>query len=174
MRIKMLLKPSFSEYPEYYGRYINNLPDSEILDYYEKQTAEVLELFNNLTEDQLQYKYAPKKWSVIEVLGHLIDSEIIMGYRSLIYARQDKSNLHMYDHDKYVETGFFNDIESNLIINHFAAVRKSNISLFKTFTNEMWLQKGLTGGKEFTARAIPFIIVGHTNHHISVIQEKYL
>ncbi|MCW8850714.1 MAG: DinB family protein [Melioribacteraceae bacterium] len=170
----MLLKPSFTEYPEYYGRYINDLPDSGILDHYEKQTDEVLELFNNLTEDQLKYKYAPNKWSVIEVLGHLIDSEIIMGYRSLIYARQDKSNLHMYDHDKYVETGFFKNIESNLVINHFAAVRNSNISLFKTFTNEMWMQKGLTGGKEFTTRTIPYIFVGHTNHHISVIKEKYL
>ena len=170
----MLLKPSFTEYPEYYGRYINNLPDSGILDNYEKQSDEVLELFNNLTEDQLKYKYAPDKWSVIEVLGHLIDSEIIMAYRALTYARQDKSNLQMYDHDKYVETGFFKDIESSLVINHFSAVRKSNISLFKTFTNEMWLQNGLTGGKEFTARAIPYIIVGHTNHHISVIKDKYL
>lgn len=170
----MLLKPSINEYPEYYGRYINDLPDSGILDNYEKQTAEVLELFNNLTEDQLKYKYAPDKWSVIEVLGHLIDSEIIMGYRALTYARQDKSNLHMYDHDKYVETGFFKNIESNLIIDHFAAVRNSNISLFKTFTTEMWLLKGLTGGKEFTTRSIPYIIFGHTNHHISVIKDKYL
>ncbi len=89
----MLIKPSISEYPEYYGRYINDLPDSGILDNYEKQTDEVLELFNNLTEDQLKYKYAPDKWSIIEVLGHLIDSEIIMGYRALTYARQDKSNL---------------------------------------------------------------------------------
>lgn len=170
----MLLKPASSEYPEYYDRYINNLPDTGILDQYEQQSIKVLELFNNLNENKLQYKYAPNKWSIIEVLGHLIDSEIIMGYRSLSYARQDKSNLQMYDHDKYVETGFFKNIESNLLINHFSAVRKSNLSLFKTFTNEMWLHKGLTGGKEFTTRTIPYIIVGHTNHHINVIKEKYL
>lgn len=170
----MLSKPTASEYPEYYGKYINNLPESGILDHYEKQSAEVLELFNNLSESQLQYKYAPNKWSVIEVLGHLIDLEIIMGYRALTYARQDKSNLQMYDHDKYVETGFFKDIESNLIISHFSAVRQANNSLFKTFTEEMWLHQGLTGEKEFTTRSIPYILVGHTKHHISVIKEKYL
>lgn len=170
----MLIKPPPSEFPEYYKRYIDNLPETGILDVYSKQTETVLELFNNLSEEKLQYKYASDKWRVIEVLGHLIDSEIIMGCRALTYARQDKTNLQMYDHDKYVETGFFNNIESNLIIDHFSAVRKSNLSLFKTFTKEMWLQKGLTGGKEFTARTIPYIIVGHTNHHLSVIEDKYL
>ena len=170
----MLIKPSPSEFPEYYKRYINHLPESGIIELYETQTIEVLELFNNLSKEKLAYKYASDKWSVIEVLGHLIDSEIIMGFRALTYARQDNTNLQMYDHDKYVETGFFNNIESNLIINHFSAVRQSNLTLFKTFSNDMWQQKGLTGGKEFSTRTIPYIIVGHTDHHINVIKDKYL
>lgn len=170
----MLTKPSPSEFPEYYKRYINHLPESGILELYETQTRDVLELFNNLSKEKLAYKYASDKWSVCEVLGHLIDSEIIMGFRALTYARQDKTNLQMYDHDKYVETGFFNDVSSELVINHFSTVRKSNIALFKTFRSDMWLQIGFTGEKEFSTRTIPYIIVGHTDHHINVIKEKYL
>lgn len=170
----MLIKPNKDEYPEYYQFYIDLVPDEEILNYLENQTAEVLGLYQSFDEEKMLYKYEKDKWSIKELLGHLLDTEIIMGYRALTYARKDKSNLNMYDHDEYVTTGHFHSVESTLLIKHYKSVRESNLLLFKTFSTSDWLEKGITGGKNFTARTIPFILAGHTNHHIKVLKEKYL
>lgn len=170
----MLIKPSSNDYPEYYDKYINLLPEVGLLETYKLQSDEILKFYNELTPKKLFYKYAPDKWSIIEILGHLTDSEIIMGFRALTYARNDKANLPMYDHDKYVTIADFNNLESDLIINLFASVRKTNLLLFKSFTKENWNARGNTGSKEFTTSSIPYIIVGHAQHHINVIKEKYL
>lgn len=170
----MLIKPSSNDYPEYYNKYINSLPESGILEIYKSQTDEILKFYNELTSEKLLYKYAPDKWSIIEILGHLIDSEIIMNFRALTYARNDRTNLPMYDHDKYMANANFNNLDSGLMLNLYASVRKSNLLLFNSFTKENWNSRGITGNKEFTTSSIPYIIVGHTQHHINVIKEKYL
>lgn len=170
----MLIKPSSNDYPEYYHKYISSLPESGLLEIYESQTDEVLKLFKELTSEQLLYRYAADKWSIIEILGHLIDSEIIMAFRALTYARNDKTNLPMYDHDKYVSNANFNNLHSTLMLDLYASVRKSNLLLFNSFTKDNWNARGTTDDKEFTASSMPYIIVGHTQHHINVIREKYL
>jgi len=170
----LLIKPSSSDFPEYYRKYTDTLPNTGILQIYEQQTNEVLKLYNSVSKEMFLFKYAPSKWTILEVLGHLIDSEIIMGYRALTYARKDKSNLPLYDHDNYVIQGKFNNLNSDLLIEHYATVRKSNLLLFKTFTEKNWNAKGVTGDKDFIASSIPYILVGHTKHHVNVIKEKYL
>lgn len=170
----MLIKPSTGDFPEYYNQYINSLPNSGILEIYEMQTYEVLDFYKIFSDKETLFKYAPEKWSILEILGHLIDSEIIMGYRALTYARNDKSNLAMYDHDSYVNNGKFNNLSFDLLLDLYTSVRKSNLLLFKTFSEETWNLRGITGGKEFITSSIPYIIVGHTKHHINVIKEKYL
>lgn len=170
----MITKPLNQEYPDYYHTYIDELPDQGILEYLKNQSIELIELYKNISEDRLNYKYAEGKWTIKEILAHLLDSEIILGYRALRYARNDTTDLSMYDHDNYVKTGMFNLVSSDLLIKHYASVRESNYLLFKTFTDEVWLRKGLTGGKQFTTRTIPYITAGHTQHHIKVIEEKYL
>jgi len=170
----MLIKPKTEEYPEYYQFYIESLPDTEILKYLQNQTSEVVSLYKNFNEEKMIYKYEEGKWSVKELLGHLLDSEIIMGYRALTYARKDKANLSMYDHDNYVNTGCFHKIESELFIKHYSLVRESNLLLFRSFSEIDWLEEGNTGGKTFTTRTIPFILAGHTKHHLKVLKERYL
>jgi DinB superfamily len=170
----MIRKPSHEDYPEYYKIYIDSLPDSDILTFLEKQTMEVIDLYKSFSEEKLLYRYAEDKWSIKEVLGHLLDSEIIMGYRALTYSRKDKTNLPMYDHDEYVKTGSFDSADSALLINHYAAVRESNLLLFKSIKGDVWNEKGITGGKIFTTCTIPYIVTGHTQHHLNVLKEKYL
>jgi DinB superfamily len=170
----MIKKPSHEDYPEYYKIYIDSLLDFNILDDYEKQTNEILDLYKNFSEEKLMYKYAQDKWSIKEVLGHLLDSEIIMGYRALTYARKDKTNLPMYDHDEYVKTGSFDLVDSDLLIKHYAAVRESNLLLFRSIKGDVWSEKGITGSKNFTTSTIPYIVTGHTQHHLNVLKEKYL
>ena len=170
----MLTKPLPEEYPEYYGKYIESLPETGIIDFLERQTNEILNLFRSLPEEKFSFAYAEGKWSIKELLGHLIDSEIILGYRSLTYARRDNTNLPTYDHDEYVKTGFFESINSLLLLKHYSVVRESNLLLFKSFSDKVWISKGNTGGKIFSTRAIPYITAGHTKHHISVLKERYL
>ncbi len=170
----MLSKPKQEEYPEFYKIYIDSLPDTDILQFLENQTDEILNLYKGFSEEKLLYRYAENKWSIKEVLAHLLDSEIIMGYRALTYARKDSTNLPMYDHDEYVKTGVFDFSDSNLLIKHYTTVRESNLLLFKSFIDETWLQKGITGGKTFSTRTIPFILAGHTKHHFTVLKETYL
>ena len=170
----MLTKPLPEEYPEYYNNYIESMPETGILEYLEKQTKEVLNLYKGIPEEKLLYAYAEGKWSIKEVLAHLLDSEIVMGYRSLTYARKDKTNLPMYDHDEYVKTGSFANLNSSLLINHYSVVRESNLLLFKSFNDKVWFEEGNTGGKNFTTRTIPYITAGHTQHHLNILKERYL
>lgn len=170
----MPTKPLISEYPEYYRIYIENLPQAGILDYLETQTESVVKLYKNLTKQQLEYRYRENKWSIKEILGHLLDSEIIFAYRALTYARGDKTNLPMYNHDEYAKNFDSQTINSSLLITQYRVTREANLLLFKTFTEKEWQQKGITGGKTFTTRSIPYITAGHTNHHLKVIKEKYL
>lgn len=169
----MLSKPEENECPEYYKRYISLVHD-HVIEYYEKQTKEVIELIEGLSEQQLQYRYEKDKWSIKELIGHLIDSEIIIGYRALTYARNDKTDLPMYEHDEYVRESDYNNMDKNLLISLYASARNTNLLMFKTFTESEWLNKGLTGGKAFTTRSIPFILAGHTKHHLTILREKYL
>ena len=169
----MLAKPQSSEYPTYYSFYIDLMPD-DILEFLENQTDEVLNLYKTFSEKKLLYKYAEGKWTIKEMLSHLLDSEIIFAYRALTYARKDKSNLPMYDHDEYVNVSHANKIDSYLLIDHYETTRKSNLLLFKSFTDEEWMEEGITDGKKFTTRTIPYITAGHTNHHIKVLKERYL
>lgn len=170
----MITKPTNDEYPEYYRKYIDSLPEEGILKYYMNQTNDVKNLINNLSEEKLLFRYAEDKWSIKELIAHLLDSEIIMGYRALTYCRNDKTNLPMYDHDEYIKAGDFDTFNSSLLIKHYAVVRESNMILFKSISDENWIVKGITGGKIFTTRTIPYIVTGHTEHHIKVLKERYL
>jgi hypothetical protein len=172
--IKMLRKPEKDEYPEYYSIYIDPMPEIDILDYYEKQTKTLLEFYQKLKEKELQYSYAEGKWSIKGILIHLLDSEIIMAYRALTYARGDQTDLPLYDHDEYMENETLSKMNSKTLIDHYSSVRQANLFLFNSFSDSDWLKKGLTGGNIFTARTIPFILSGHTNHHFNVIKERYI
>lgn len=170
----MLSKPLPAEYPPYYKIYIDLAPDSKILEFLVKQTKELVNIYKGLTKEKLLFRYENDKWSLKQILGHLIDFEIIFGYRALTYARKDKSDLPMYDHNNYVSSGLFDNIESSLLINQYESIRNTNLLLFKTLTEDAWLEEGVTGGKKFSTRTTPYISAGHTQHHLKVIKEKYL
>lgn len=170
----MITKPTYDEYPEYYKRYIDSLPEEGILEYYSNQTNEVETLLKGLTEEKLLFRYETKKWSIKELIAHLLDSEIIMGYRALTYCRNDKTNLPMYDHDEYVNAGNFDTLKPSSLIKHYAVVRESNLLLFESITDQEWIRTGITGDKTFTTRTIPYIVTGHTEHHINILKERYL
>jgi len=128
----------------------------------------------HLSEAQLNYRYAPGKWTIKEVLGHIIDTERIMAYRSLRFARRDTIELAGFDQDLYVENAFTQKRDIADIVNEYSAVRRSSIELFRSFDEETLTLAGIANQKRLTVRALGYTIADHEAHHWQVIRERYV
>lgn len=170
----MLNYPQKDEYPEYYQPYIEKAKDKDILKLLSNNMDELSDALKNLSEKDALFAYEKGKWTIKELVGHLIDTELIFGNRALRFARLDKTDLPQYDHDAYVKTGEFNEIPLADLVEQLFHIRKANILLFKNFGDNVFLRKGTSGGKTFTVRSLIYIIAGHHQHHLEVLKEKYL
>lgn len=170
----MNIRPNTSEYGSYYGRYINLVPDEDILDIMTKQNEILNAFFNKLTEEKSKYKYAEGKWNIREILGHIIDTERIFAYRALRISRNDKTALPGFEQDDYVP---FSNHANTLLKNlseEFFLLRKANLKLFESFTDEMWMRTGTASENPLSVKAAVYILAGHPMHHLNVIKERYL
>ncbi len=167
-------KPRSNEYPSYYNRYINLIDSDDILTVLESQKQEMSDLLNSFGEEAAAFRFAPDKWSVKEVIGHIIDVERIFVYRALRFARNDKTPLPEFDQEDYIKYANFDTRTLIDIADEFRTVRDSTLSMFLSFKDEIFSREGTASGFKFTVRAIPFIIAGHEVHHRHVIQEKYM
>ncbi|MFI8574962.1 DinB family protein [Rossellomorea aquimaris] len=170
----MLKKPVTNEYPPYYKEYVNNVPDGELLQILDDQQKETMKLLNALSEETAEYKYAPGKWTIKEVIGHITDTERIMCYRLLCIGRGEQEMLPGYNDDEYVRRGNFNRFSLSDLLHHQALVRQHTILLLSGMDDEALLQSGNANGSEVTVRAIAYIIAGHEIHHRRLIKERYL
>jgi len=171
MTIKDLNK---TEYAPFYQPYITICGDRELVDALTTNLNDTYSFFLDIPGDKVDYRYESGKWTIKELIQHIIDSERVFTYRALRFARNDKTELKGYDHDNYVpesNAGKRNYLE---LIEEFKSVRQSSISLFKSFTEEMLLNFGLANNNSISVRAISFIIVGHSRHHCKIIKERYL
>jgi hypothetical protein len=166
--------PEPSEYDPYYGRYITLVERGDILRAMEQQLSETAALLSQLTEQQGAYRYAPDKWSVKEMLGHLIDTERILTYRALRIARGDKTPIEGFEQDDYVPYGRFDERTLATLVEEFASVRQSSLFLFKYLDTEAWMRRGIANRKEISVRALAYVIAGHELHHRRMIKDKYL
>ena len=167
-------RPEKNEYTSYYDGYINDVKGNEPIRNLEEQFREIQSLLQSLSEDEANYAYSEGKWTVKEVLGHLIDCERIMSCRALCISRKEKQSLPGFEQDDYVREANFKDRTITNLLEDYRAVRKSTISLFKTFSEEMFNQRGIANDKEVTVLALLYIIAGHEMHHLKILQEKYL
>jgi len=166
--------PEPSEYAAYYGRYIALVGGNDVIAALERQPRETLALPSSLREDQGDYRYAAGKWSIKEMLGHVIDAERVFAYRALRFARSDHTPLASFEQDDYVASGGFAECSLKDLMEHFSAVRKSTLWLFRSFGPEAWMRLGIASENQVSVRAIAYIIAGHELHHRRVLQEKYL
>jgi hypothetical protein len=166
--------PDASEYAPYYGRYISLVRAGDILAALEEQPRETQKLLSGLSETQGHYRYAPGKWSVKELLGHLIDTERVFAYRALRIARNDRTPLAGFEQDDYVRQGNFEVQPLANLIEEFACVRRASLFLFQQLSAEAWMRRGIADQKEISVRALAYIIAGHELHHRQVLKEKYL
>ena len=167
-------RPTTKEYPEWYDKYVQTVPDGNIVDIMTSQLKSAAALLNKIDEQKSLYRYAEGKWSIKELLGHLNDTERVLSYRALRFIRKDKTDLATMDENKFVEAAEFDKKQFEPLKKEFRFIRKSTIMLFDDLNENCWLETGISGGKTFTVRSMAYIIVGHVNHHLNILEERYL
>ena len=167
------VRPTKSEYDSYYHRYISLVPDEDVLVSLDQQLSETLILLRSLSEQHGTFRYGPDKWSVKEVLGHLIDTERIMSYRALCIARSDRTPLPGFEQDEYVKAGAFDQRTVGNLGREFEQVRRTTISLFRNLEPNAWERTGIANNVEISVRALAYIIAGHELHHKAILKDRY-
>lgn len=167
------MRPKPDEYGDYYHGYVEKVSEGDIIAILKDQMHETYTLINSLTAKQVQYRYAAGKWTVKEVIGHLVDSERIFAYRGLCFARGEQKELPGFDQDDYVEQGNFNDQRLKNIGDEYFSLRNATIAMFSSLSEETLLKKGKASGYDCSVRAIAYIIAGHERHHLDVLKDKY-
>ncbi len=168
------MKPEQGDYAPYYENYVNLVEGEDILKILNDQSKVTQDVLNSFSEHKGNYRYADGKWTVKEVVGHLLDTERVFAYRALCIARAEKKSLPGFDQDDYVTAGNFNHRELFELNYEFRLLRESNLLLFRSFTPEMLKMRGFANETSITVLAILFIIAGHEKHHMKVLKEKYL
>ncbi|WP_223067692.1 DinB family protein [Paenibacillus caui] len=170
----MSTRPPAAEYNPYYETYISKVPEGEITDLLAGKLNSVSDWIGTIPEERGDYRYAPGKWTLKEVFGHIIDTERVMSYRLLCIARGDQTPFPGFDQDAYVSQAAVIDRSFSDIIKEYAAVRTATLTLLNGLSEEAWTRKGSVSGNDITVRALAYIIAGHELHHFGIIKERYL
>lgn len=167
-------RPDLSRVPEWYHRYINQVAENDLTVAIQNQTAGFSLFLETLPADKRDFRYAAGKWTIKEVLQHIIDAERVFSYRALCFARKDSTPLPGFDENSYADHSKAATRDWNELVEEFKAVRQSTAILFNSFDAEQLEATGIASGKPVYVLAIGFIVVGHINHHVAVIKERYL
>ena len=166
-------RPEPGEYAPYYERYISLVHGSDILASLEEQRKETLLLLCGRDEAEGDFRYAPDKWSVKELVGHVCDTERIMAYRALRIARGDRTPIEGFEQDDYVRNGPFARVPLEELVEDYIAVRRATLTVFRNLDEVAWERRGIANNNEVSVRALAYIIAGHEKHHRRILEEKY-
>lgn len=167
-------RPDSHEYDPKYSRYMDLVPENDICAAMEQQLLHSLNFLRELPATAIDSRYAPDKWTVREVVGHILDTERILGFRLLSFARGDANPLAVADQDLYIRTGEFGRHSMEDWIEEYSLTRRSNILMVRHLPEEAWARTGTVSGFRISVRAIAYFMVGHERHHLRIIREKYL
>ncbi len=166
--------PASSEYAHFYANYVSQVPKKNIIHTLNEQMHEVYTLMNAIRGDKALVAYDKGKWTLKQLLGHMIETERMFAFRALSFSRGDQSKLPGMDQDDWMKHSNYNERTIANLCNEYLAVRTSTIHLFDNMTPEMINREGIASDVPFTVRAIAFIIAGHERHHLQVVHNKYL
>lgn len=169
-----MTKPDSTEYAPYYGKYVALINDDDIVAALGRQLDTTIAVLRGLSEAQGHHAYEPGKWSIKELLGHIIDTERIFAYRALRIARGDQTPLPGFEQDDYITHANFNAATLADLVTEFELVRRSNLALFKQLNDEAWLRRGMASDNPVSVRALAYIIAGHEVHHLNILRSRYL
>jgi len=165
-------KPRPEEHAEYYARYIRLVGD-DALAALRAQSAATPRMLSGLSESQAMHRYAPGKWSVKEVVGHITDAERVFGYRALRFARADRTPLPGFDENAWVPAGNFDRRTMPELVSTYEAVRAATVALLSSFDEEALTRVGTANDTPFSVRALAHIMAGHELHHVALLRERY-
>lgn len=167
-------KPLPTDYPSYFQEYVAQVPEDDLLTAFANQLP-VIEIFlHSITEEKSAFAYDTGKWTLKELLQHIIDTERIFNYRALCFSRKDTASLPGFNENEYAGNSNGNARAWNDLITEFLAVRNSTQLLYKSFSAEMLERTGLSNNKQSSVKSMGFISVGHFYHHKKIIEERYL
>lgn len=167
-------RPAASEYLPYYERYIGLVPEGDVVSTLVNQMIETQSLLRALPASVATYRYAPEKWSVNELVGHMIDSERIFTSRALRFARNDPAPMPSFDQNDYVRNATFDSYPLADLASELEAVRQATIFLFRHMDEQAWSRRGVANNAEVSVRALAYIVAGHELHHREILSARYL
>lgn len=168
-----LQRPAPNEHSEYFGRYVSLVSESDILSVLERQPEKARAALAPLPEEKASYRYAPGKWSILQVLGHVIDSERVFGYRALCIARGESVALPGFDENSYAANSGHDGCRMPGLLAELEALRRSHVSLLRHLVPAAWSRIGVANGQPVSVRALAYIMAGHLRHHLTVLQTRY-
>ena len=167
------IRPAASEYAEYYGGYIGHVPDGDVLSRLASQGEATRKLLMGVGESRAAHRYAADKWSIKQVIGHLVDGEWLFGYRALAFARRDPGALPSMDQDAWMAAAEFDRRPIADLIDALWRVRQATLSIFSDFDTATLARGGIASGNPFTVRSLVWITAGHELHHLRILGERY-
>jgi len=167
-------RPEKNEYADYYDKYVSLVPEGVVVETLERQLDDTLALLRSVGEERAGHRYAEGKWSVKEVVGHILDTERIFSYRALAIARGERQPLPGMDQEEYMAGANFDELKLSDLLEQFEHLRRANVLMLRGLSEEAWARRGTASGYEVTVRAIAYIIAGHEAHHLKILRERYL
>jgi len=166
-------RPDASEYAPFYHGYVEAVPEGDIVELLRSGGQELVDAIGRIPEDRGGFRYGPEKWSIREVLGHLIDAERIFAYRALRVGRGDHTPLASFDENEYVKTAGSDARTIADLVRELRAVRETTVMLFASLPDDAWGLRGVASGKDVSLRALAYITAGHARHHLRILRERY-
>ncbi|MFL6193601.1 MAG: DinB family protein [Thermoanaerobaculia bacterium] len=167
-------RPDPSEHLDYYGKYIALVPEGDLLAQLEEQMKETQGLLRGLPEERAMFRYGPDKWSIKEVVGHLIDAERIFAYRALRFSRNDATPLPGFEENDYVRNADFDRRTLASLLDEWEQARRTTVLFFRNLSDEAWDRRGTANDAAMSVRAAAWVIAGHERHHRGILRERYL
>jgi hypothetical protein len=167
-------RPNLTRVPEFYHNYINRVPENDLMTAFKNQSPVVTDFFQNLPADKIDHAYAEGKWTIKEMLQHIIDAERIFCYRALRFARKDSTPLPGFDENLFAENAKADKRSWNDLLEEFKVVRKATEWLYDSFDEEQLDASGISNKSSNYVLAFGYISVGHALHHVNIIKERYL
>lgn len=169
----MSRRPPETEYASFYAPYLALVPEEEILPVLAGQNVLLRRLVDSVPEERETFRYAPGKWSIRELLGHVGDLERIFGFRAFAFSRNEPKPLPGFDENAYVAEAGFDSRSLESLAGDFTGLREVNLALFRRLSPEAWLRTGVANGQTVSVRALAYIMAGHLRHHLGVLRERY-
>ena len=167
------MRPAENDYPEYFRKYVSLVPEDDILAVLEPQVALIDRLPARVGAAKETFAYAPGKWSVREMLGHINDAERVFAYRALTFSRFNAISLPGFDEETWTPHGHFGGVPLRELADEFVALRRANLQMLRRLEEPQWQAGGQGDNKPITVRALAYVMAGHVRHHLGILRDRY-